>query len=474
VAISNNSGTLTLSGNTTTIAAATNTLRLTIDNTQSAAFTLTVSPAALAPAPNLTINCLLERFEGLDAAKRYVLFIGSAAAGQNNFTNAYSAGMTFLNIAADWMGATLSFAEYDGSVVTSLWRVLAVPARPAAPGGVAGGSGALTGVTASMEYAASASGPWTTCTASPMTVPAGTYYVRMKATASAFAGVPTGALTVTATPTYSISASSLTSFGSLQTPYTQPAAQTVTITNTGSGSVTLTQPTAANYDIGALSKTALATNGETATFTVRPKAGLPVGTYNETITVTGTNSANATVSASFSVTADPFVAVTDITGVPTSTKATTPLSLTGTVVPANASNQTIAWTVKSAGNTGATIAAGSNVLNTVADGTAVVTATIANGAAAGTAFTKDFTITVDKITSSGELPQANPLKAWVNSSGLLHIEGLTAGATLSIYTAAGALVYNGIAASTEADIPLASQGVYIVKSGDNTLKVSYN
>jgi hypothetical protein len=45
VAISNNSGTLTLSGNTSTVAGATNTLRLTIDGTQSPAFTLTISPA---------------------------------------------------------------------------------------------------------------------------------------------------------------------------------------------------------------------------------------------------------------------------------------------------------------------------------------------------------------------------------------------------------------------------------------------
>ncbi|MCL2290892.1 MAG: InlB B-repeat-containing protein, partial [Bacteroidetes bacterium] len=48
-------------------------------------------------------------------------------------------------------------------------------------------------------------------------------------------------------PTYIITASSLTSFGALQIPYTQPAAQTVTITNAGTGSVTLMQPVSANY-----------------------------------------------------------------------------------------------------------------------------------------------------------------------------------------------------------------------------------
>ena len=101
--------------------------------------------------------------------------------------------------------------------------------------------------------------------------------------------------------TYTISASTITSFGSLQTPYTQPDAQTVTITNTGTGSVTLTQPTSTNYDIGTLSTTTLASTGATATFTVQPKAGLAVGTYNEIIYIYGSNSVEATVATSFEV-----------------------------------------------------------------------------------------------------------------------------------------------------------------------------
>jgi hypothetical protein len=105
------------------------------------------------------------------------------------------------------------------------------------------------------------------------------------------------------TNSYGISASALTPFASAQAGYaTAPALQTVTITNNGTGSVTLTQPSAnANYDIGTLSKTLLAAK-ETATFTVRPKTGLAVGTHNETITVNGTNGVTASVSASFEVT----------------------------------------------------------------------------------------------------------------------------------------------------------------------------
>jgi uncharacterized protein YjdB len=73
-----------------------------------------------------------------------------------------------------------------------------------------------------------------------------------------------------------------------------------------------------------------------------------------------------------------FVAVTGISGVPTSATAGTSLPLIATVSPANATNQAIIWSVKSDGSTGATISG--NTLNTTAAGTVVVTAAIVNGA----------------------------------------------------------------------------------------------
>lgn len=108
--------------------------------------------------------------------------------------------------------------------------------------------------------------------------------------------------------TYSISASALASFGSVYTEYSQPAVQTVTITNTGTGAVTIAQPTATNYLIGTLSATQLAT-GEKATFTVQPKAGLSVNTYNETITVTGSDGVKVNVNAQFAVTVAPTYSI---------------------------------------------------------------------------------------------------------------------------------------------------------------------
>ena len=79
--------------------------------------------------------------------------------------------------------------------------------------------------------------------------------------------------------------------------------------------------------------------------------------------------------------------------VPTAAIAGTPLALSGTVVPANATNSTIVWTVQNPGTTGATISGGT--LHTTNAGTATVRATIANGAGATTDFTQDFTITVE-------------------------------------------------------------------------------
>lgn len=112
------------------------------------------------------------------------------------------------------------------------------------------------------------------------------------------------------TATYTITADPVTKdFGSLTIGYIAPAAQTVTITNTGNSSVTLIQLTSTNYTIGTLSTTTLAANG-TATFTVAPKAGLAVGNYNETLTVSTNQSTNATVELSFSVTAVPNYTVT--------------------------------------------------------------------------------------------------------------------------------------------------------------------
>ena len=103
-------------------------------------------------------------------------------------------------------------------------------------------------------------------------------------------------------PSYGISADpSKLDFGSATEGYSSaPAAQTVTITNTGNQTITLNQPTATDFNIGTLSTTDLAAGG-TATFTVQPKPGLAAGSHNETLTISGSNDTSASVTLAFQV-----------------------------------------------------------------------------------------------------------------------------------------------------------------------------
>ena len=87
----------------------------------------------------------------------------------------------------------------------------------------------------------------------------------------------------------------------------------------------------------------------------------------------------------------PFVEVTGITGIP-STVLIGDYELNGAVTPSNATNQTIAWRVRNAGTSGAIIVDG-NILRTTAEGTAVITATVAKGLLIGS-YTQDFSINV--------------------------------------------------------------------------------
>ena len=157
------------------------------------------------------------------------------------------------------------------------------------------------------------------------------------------------------------------------------------------------------------------------------------------ITVTATGSAE-------------FVAVTGITGVAATASANTPLTLTATVSPADATNQTIVWSVAYAGTTGATISG--NTLNTTAAGTTAVRATIAGGETASTPFIKDFAIKVSDLMTGAEEFFAPDLKAYPNPfNGALRITGAE-GCTLRICNSAGVIVYTSFIASPDETLRL--------------------
>lgn len=102
-------------------------------------------------------------------------------------------------------------------------------------------------------------------------------------------------------PSVSADVTGLTFQGTTEGYETAPEAQTVTLTNNGSNAVTLVQPTAENFEVGALSATELAAGG-TATFTVQPKTGLAAGSYEDTIYIYDNNDNRLTsVTAEFQV-----------------------------------------------------------------------------------------------------------------------------------------------------------------------------
>ena len=118
--------------------------------------------------------------------------------------------------------------------------------------------------------------------------------------------------------TYSISADISPDFGSVYTGYDRPAAQTVTVTNTGNQTLNLEQPASTkSFEVGTLSRTPLAP-GEKATFTVQPKAGLAAGVYREEIQVSGSGNVTLSIPVSFSVQA---AAAPQVTPAPAATPA---------------------------------------------------------------------------------------------------------------------------------------------------------
>lgn len=87
-----------------------------------------------------------------------------------------------------------------------------------------------------------------------------------------------------------------------------------------------------------------------------------------------------------------FIPVTGILNVPASAAQGVDLTLSGTAVPTEATNQAVVWSLKDAGTTGATLSG--TTLSTVSEGTVTVTATIAYGLSLTADYTQDFAIPV--------------------------------------------------------------------------------
>ena len=168
-------------------------------------------------------------------------------------------------------------------------------------------------------------------------------------------------------------------FGTAQLGYTQPAAQTVTITNTGNQQVTVKLPIATNFDIAAgkgfeNGSATIEPNG-TATFTVQPKAGLAVGEYKEELTVSNQNAGEVTLTLTFKVNPVPVTGLT-LNQNTLALFAGDSATLTAAVTPDNATNKTLTWT---SSNTAVATVDQSGKVTAVAPGTAAITVTTNDG-----------------------------------------------------------------------------------------------
>ena len=197
---------------------------------------------------------------------------------------------------------TLTSDIQTGAITSAATSAITKADGPAAPSvtgvkpSVLGASdGKITGTTAAMENSTdsgfASSNP---CSAGETTgLSAGTYYVRVKATATHEAGayaavtVPAG----DAALTYSISldVSGTHTFDPAVVGYGAQTSKTVTVRNTGTGatgtlSVALSGTNPDAFTVSPTSISSIAPGG-TDSFTVVPNTGLPASTYTATVTV---------------------------------------------------------------------------------------------------------------------------------------------------------------------------------------------
>ncbi|MDR0796189.1 MAG: DUF6383 domain-containing protein, partial [Tannerella sp.] len=82
------------------------------------------------------------------------------------------------------------------------------------------------------------------------------------------------------------------------------------------------------------------------------------------------------------------------------------------------------------------------------------------------------TITASPVGNEQLTIDNGQLKAWVQN-GTLHVSGLTEGKPWQVYNLYGQMIYTGIATGDKAEIALPGRGIYIIQSGNQTVKAIY-
>ena len=316
-------------------------------------------------------------------AKKVTATVVNGVSATTNYTQTFTITVTAASVALSFTGPFSIPASTVGTAITAV----------SVSGGVSGGTP-----------------PYTFTTTAPGLLPAGitidnnTGIISGKPTAVTAAGEATITVTDNASP--KASKSIKVPYGAITAPTvpvitinTQPANATInkggttklSVTASVTDGATLTYQWYRNTSNSYTGATSLGSTARAATYDT--PASLAGGKYYYFCEVGATGGATPVRSSIATVTV--FVPVTNITGVTTTAKVGTPLTLTGTVAPTDATNKTIEWSVISAGTTNATITGSAlNTFNATAAGTATVRATIINGTSPSSNYTKTFTITV--------------------------------------------------------------------------------
>jgi len=171
-----------------------------------------------------------------------------------------------------------------------------------------------------------------------------------------------------------------------------------------------------------------------------------------------------------------LVPVTDIIDVPAEIPIGTPLTLTATVIPSNATNQTIIWSLANDGGTNSTITGAT--LTATASGIATIRATIINGTAVGTNFVKEFQIKVGTGVGIDAETQSIASLQWRIENGKLKIENgqlkmENEELRVEIYDMTGKriILNSQFSILNSIDVSHLPNGVYILRVGNQTARI---
>jgi endo-1,4-beta-xylanase len=188
-----------------------------------------------------------------------------------------------------------------------------------------------------------------------------------------------------------------------------------------------------------------------------------------TAAIAGGSAESAPYSKDFTIAISPsdvFVPVTDITGVPDSGFVGDEIDLTvANVVPNNADNKAIVWTVKNAGTTGVSSAdVADGKFTPAATGALTLLATIAGGNSPDTDYVQEFTLVifaVDEfvpVTNITGVPDRGMAERPVDISGATVVPGIATNKDISwvVKDAGGTGVTNAMVAAGVSFIPTAA------------------